>query len=212
MKNKNLKKSGLVQITSLNDLECRVEDCYFLGIEVEKDIDLDMMTHKVNQLLREEYGEEYKVVECIHKEEFLFIEEYYILKTNLPYNLFSLRYNDSIPEYMLYGDGWLELGFLVILVDELLFDNDCLNTGNYKNKYGLDSEEVKNFFKEYEKYIEELYDNSIPRKYGIYKLWEEFYIDKENLGDFYYIYQIVWKKENPFTKLSYSSFTKEIIE
>lgn len=205
--------SKLSEMSLFKDLYFKVEKDYFLGIEVEKGTDLNLATLQINNFLKEEFGEEYKIVECHHHEKFLIIEEHYVLETNLPYNLFSLKENESIPSYMLYADdGWVNVKFLETMVEDLIFQNKCLRTGNYKNRYGLDSEEVKKFFKEYEKYIQELYDNCIARKYGIYKLWENFYIDSENVGDFYTIYKCVWKKENPFTKISFSSFTKGFIK
>ena len=133
----------------LKDLNCIVEDEYFLGIIASKDTVLGAWIEVVNQLLEEEFGDEFKVVEYIHKDEPHNLEDYYVLKTNLPYNLFSLRDNNSIPEYMLHRDGWLSRKILKELGEELIFRNDCLNTGNYKNKYGLDEEEVKTFFKDY---------------------------------------------------------------
>lgn len=159
----------------------------------------------VNEIIKEEYGELYEVEKYSQDEKL----QSFILITNLPIENYVGRICESgkIDKNYLDQKGWL-LEKKLISIWEIISEQKSIfsnSADDFTNPYGIDKNEVKKFFTDYIAYLQELYDNSIPRKYGKKIVLEDFNT-KETLMEYYEILRNYKKVSCPFTKMSIDSY------
>ena len=178
------------------------EDVVF-GFNFPNTEDLDGHIDNVNQILQQQYGKEYEVSGWWEDE-----RNNFHIYTNLPFeDYMEHTFGPELPEELIDYDGWLNEYVIVDLWKEVGEEYPNQNSDYFKNSFGLDKEEVRNFFSDFREYTLELMDKyPSSQKYGLKKDLDDFNT-KENLLDFYEICRSN-KKDCPFTRTRINSFSE----